>query len=97
MTHDEMIAVIQAHRDGKAIQFCGYGMAGAWDDVIHPDWDFANYNYRIKPEPPKPREWWISSHGGFTAPAYPNEASARAYPLAHEVIHVREVLPEPSQ
>ena len=96
MTHDEMIAVIQAHRDGKAIQFCGYGMAGAWDDVIHPDWDFANYEYRIKPEPQKPREWWIERmpDGEKNLWTCPRSAVIGRY---QEIIHVREVLPEPSQ
>ena len=51
MTHDEMIAVIQAHKEGKVIE---------WRDKEHPEdlwnapgnpcWDFSTFDYRIKPE-----------------------------------------------
>ena len=49
MTHDEMIAVIQAHKEGKQIE----AIVKKTGLVIHavPIWDFCNYDYRIKPEP----------------------------------------------
>ena len=49
MTHDEMIAVIQAHKEGKAIQTRMAG--GKWQDINCPCWDFSQYGYRAKPEP----------------------------------------------
>lgn len=96
MTHGEMIAVIAAHRDGKAIQFCSFDMGGEWRDADHPAWDFANYNYRIKPEP---REWWVNTYVA-TSPAFTQrlywsrkEADENAAPGRVECVHVREVIP----
>ena len=50
MTHDEMIAVIQAHKDGKTIQVRGKGRP-KWHDRTRPSWDFDSCDYRVKPEP----------------------------------------------
>lgn len=59
MTHDEIIAVVTAHRDGKAIQWKGKNVsAGNWvDNVKEPAWDFMCNDYRVKPEP---RELWVT-------------------------------------
>lgn len=54
MTHDEMIAVIQAHQQGRQLQ---YDTRGEWFDVQgDPIFNFAAHDYRIKPEP-KLRPW----------------------------------------
>lgn len=53
MTHDEMIAVIAAHRDGKKVQ-CQVKNHADWYDYHNgdePQWDFNSFDYRIKPEP----------------------------------------------
>jgi hypothetical protein len=50
MTHDEMIEVIQAHKDGKRIEFWDEG----WIAVDAPVWAFSYIKYRVAPEPPKP-------------------------------------------
>jgi hypothetical protein len=59
MTHDEMIEVIQAHKDGKVIQ-CRLKNAtnAAFKDryVKHAFMDFATHVYRPKPEP---KEYWL--------------------------------------
>ena len=48
MKHDEMITVIQAHKEGKQIQVqLGNG---TWFDTLCV-FDFSRYTYRIKPEP----------------------------------------------
>ena len=52
MTHDEMIAVIKAHRDGKSIQSRS---RNSTDDSWYlcertPTWNFGAYDYRVKPE-----------------------------------------------
>lgn len=62
MTYDEMIAVIQAAKEGKAIEQYRRGRhdLGPWEPRTNGMmFDFVNYLYRIKPEPPKPREWWF--------------------------------------
>ena len=51
MTHDEMIAVIQAHKEGKQIQY-RRGENMQWLDCT-PQWDFVLFDYRIKPAEPK--------------------------------------------
>ncbi len=50
MTHDEMIAVIQAHKDGKTIQY-KVGEDMDWLNIPHQKFNFGGYDYRVKPEP----------------------------------------------
>ena len=50
MTHDEMIAVIQAHQQGEKIQLRDFS-AKEWQDTDIPAWDFSCFYYRVKPEP----------------------------------------------
>lgn len=100
MTNNEMIAVIQAHEDGKAIQ-CRLDDLQEWRNVTKPQWNFHEFEYRVKPEPIKPREFWLVNHmrpGEDSAcdlcgPVLNREIAAiRA--KGDEVIHVREVLPD---
>lgn len=51
MTHDEMIAVIQAHKEGKQIEFQKFSETKIWTIATTPCWNFHNYNYRVKVEP----------------------------------------------
>ena len=57
MTHDEMIEVIKAHKEGKKIQ-CRPKPSGkldcTWRDFMkgeEPVWNFQHIEYRVKPEP----------------------------------------------
>lgn len=50
MTHDEMIAVIQAHKDGKKIRRRPRGIY-IWSDYAGGGFDFVSFEYEIKPEP----------------------------------------------
>ncbi len=52
MSPDEMIAVIQAHKDGKGIEVQCKGHK-EWGQAFNPRFDFHNYNYRIKAEKAK--------------------------------------------
>lgn len=55
MTHDEMITVIQAHKEGKIIQ-CKNALLPDWTDC-DPAWNFYATEYRVKPtEEPTPQE-----------------------------------------
>lgn len=59
-TTAEKIAVMQAHIDGKAIEFCGFDTEqnpGDWITEAEPVWNWARRNYRVKPEP---RSIWIA-------------------------------------
>ncbi len=79
----ETRAALKAH-GGPYQRFDGV----CWVDCgLNDQW--PDYTYRVKPQPPKPREWWL----------YGQEAGAlhvsRVKPeggWAH-IIHVREVLP----
>ena len=44
----DYIKVMQAYVEGKQIQ---YKDDEAWIDIDDPDWDWHNWEYRIKPEP----------------------------------------------
>jgi hypothetical protein len=66
MTHDEMIEVIQAHKDGKAIQARLAGGGSEWKRNTAPQWNFLSAEYRVKPEP---KEYWLVPYKnklGFT-------------------------------
>ena len=49
MTHDEMIEVIQAHKEGRVIQQQPHGL-DYWETDT-PDWNFTTQDFRVKPEP----------------------------------------------
>lgn len=48
MKHTEMIKVIEAHSEGKAIQVKGSILA-SWTDIKCPAFDFEGCDYRVKP------------------------------------------------
>lgn len=57
MTHDEMIAVIEAARDGKQIEsrpVSNQHPSLKWRDGTGLIFDFVRYEYRVKPEPKRP-------------------------------------------
>lgn len=51
MTHDEMIAVIQYHKDGGDIEFYNYDNPSILYVEDSPIWNFAKYYYRPCIEP----------------------------------------------
>jgi hypothetical protein len=59
MTIDEQIAVMTAFRDGKAVEFRCTTTNNRWMTTDKPVWNFHEIEYRVKPEPPKPREFWL--------------------------------------
>lgn len=58
MTHDEMIAVIQAKKAGKQI-LCRGRCGGIWFDFSGDLFDFVNFEHRVKslPVPPGDLTW----------------------------------------
>lgn len=62
MTHDEMIAVIKAHKEGRTLEWRSIAFPqspGPWVELHNAEFrgfSFLSYDYRIKSEP---REWWI--------------------------------------
>jgi len=62
MTHDEILQVVQAHKQGHKIEYRELYLRehGHWIPADTPDlWDFRNRRYRVSDEPIKPREWII--------------------------------------
>lgn len=74
MTHDEMIAVIQAHKDGKAIEFRYDGEWKTCQDN-NPLWNFTNNFYRVKPEPRV--RWAVYSSDGRILTTFSSEEKAK--------------------
>ncbi len=84
MTHDEIIAVVTAHRDGKKIEHRNRDST-EWLPTESPAWNFRFYDYRIKSEP---REFWIVKHlAGYAVCTEDVTGYASG-----EVIHVREAM-----
>lgn len=52
-TIDEMIAVMQAFKEGKKIEIRREGddEGDDWVDICCPKWNWHGYDYRVKPEP----------------------------------------------
>jgi len=76
MTHDEMIAVLRAHKEGRAIQFRDAKDAGRWFDAGNYRWDFHHFEYRIKPEP---RTIWVNEYDGAAMFSYDSEYDATKF------------------
>ena len=97
MTDDEIIAVVQAHKEGKKIQgrvlrtsqWYQNGIDDKWVDLsIGVDWNFKDTEYRVAPEPRKPREWSVHVvTDGAMITSFPVHE-----PLVKETIRVREVI-----
>jgi hypothetical protein len=53
MKHTEMIMVIEAHSEGKAIQCSADHSPNDWHDVAMTTlkFNFSDYSYRVKPAP----------------------------------------------
>jgi len=62
MTNQEKIDVMQGHEDGEAIQLrAKIDTIGMWGDCPDPLFNFAEFDYRIKP--PEPEYVWHTAAG----------------------------------
>ena len=61
-----------------------------WRQRNHPSWG-ETCTYRVKPAPPKPREWWITGIKLHETKA-DAQSWVRRWPSDGPIIHVREVL-----
>ncbi len=77
----------------KALRECGGPWEvvdnDGWEDIADPGWHFGS-TYRQKPQPPKPREWWLVRHD--EEHAWQVMHSMPQSPIWVETIHVREVI-----
>lgn len=75
MTRDrakELLPIIQAFAEGKAIQARAGGSRGTWEDLADPYWH-NEHEYRIKPEP---LEFWAVIQGGHVVSVRDSEDEA---------------------
>ncbi len=86
MTDDEIIAVVQAHKEGKPIQSRHMNDPYWMNNPTEFQWNFGVYEYRVAPEPSKPREWWLSLDQWGNPRCTPQNTPHQGY------IHVREVI-----
>lgn len=47
MSDEEIIEIVKAHKDGKAIEFSVIGTDN-WNLIDKPCWDFTEFRYRVK-------------------------------------------------
>ena len=64
MTDDEIIAVVQAHKEGKKVEVMWKGGPQRWIQFDNPRWNFEHADYRVAPEPRKPRVLDLVYEGG---------------------------------
>jgi len=101
MTTEEMISILESWRDGKDIQQL---QNGKWVDIrrspatLEPwQWNWWNFDYRIKPVERKSREWILSPDKDKLATRWIGHQllegdSLENYPhLHHASVKVREV------
>jgi hypothetical protein len=95
MTYDEMIAVLQAAKDGKKIQLRRKdepGLNAQWADAQRPIWDFFQFDYRVKLEP---RTVWVNEYDGrLGSGVHETKAYAdhSAFNVTHKAIQFVEVV-----
>lgn len=93
MTPEEKGALLLAYHEGKTIEWKWKGRV-EWEEDVKGgraglSWEGECY-YRVKPEPKKPREFWVCGSGCYTTEGPAIHHSKALGGL--EVIHVREVL-----
>ena len=78
MTHDEMLAVIEHHKNGGTVEARLRGSAERWRVAPFPNWMFGHYEYRIKKEPVV--LWGIIWEGGSVSSTnFRSRKGAEAY------------------
>ena len=92
---DRMVAVMQAFKEGRAIQYRARGSKDTdkiWDDAPNPRWDWSVFDYRVKPAPP--RRIWVNMYCnrmGF-AHASREQADANGGDVSTECVEFVEVV-----
>ena len=84
----DKITIMQAYANGEELQF---KYRDTWKQVNTPNWDWVQYDYRIKPEP---LEIWVNTYPGNIA-AHSTEKSAIKTAKGNALyvaVHMREVI-----
>jgi hypothetical protein len=88
MTHDEMIAVIQHHKNGGKVEYMSRA-ENTWASVKgDPIWNFAAHDYRSKPEP---RILWVVMYlSGNPAGCFDTKDAAMIHAASIHVATIHE-------
>ena len=76
---DHMIAVLTAAKEGKAIQRrhrTHRDIDGFWKDVRSLHWNWADFDYRVKPA--EPRRIWVNMYNDYMGFAHSSREQADA-------------------
>lgn len=91
MSIDQIVEVVTAFRDGKKVQSRQRFANTCWGDTNSPDWNFSEFEYRLKREP---REFWIVDHRDHEVPRVYSCEQKLWSGFTGEQIHVLEVIPD---
>jgi len=95
MTEQEISDVVMAYATGATIQAVRKASADdLWCSIANPpSWNFEDYDYRIKPEPPKLMEQWINVYTDHVSAPYDTKANADEGASVDRIAckHLREV------
>lgn len=92
-----LLPVIEAYAKGKVVQFAYY-LSGVrqwevYNETRYIELGNPHYEWRIKPEPPTPREWWACLFCNLFRSAYISGHPTTCDHCATPLTRVREVLP----
>ena len=88
MTHDEMIAVIQHHKNGGKVELKAKNNS-LWRITEKPIWDFEIFDYRAKPEPHV--VWQLRTEEGEGYGTYRNREEAEARLIGYNKTHAKKL------
>ena len=95
MKTDQMIAVINKFEQGGKLQarkrYDDHRWHDDWFDCLQPNWNFAEYEYRLKPVAPE--EYWLCDNLIFSSEKEALEYRMECVPGTRpKIVHVRKVL-----
>lgn len=89
-TIEEMIEVMSAHKAGMVVQYRKPGSHWA-DCQLGPAWNWAEFDYRIKPR--EPRRIWVNCRaGGITGATWETKRLAELVADGAETVEFVEVV-----
>ncbi len=92
------VVLVQAEETGRPIELSAIGNPpdSGWRPHSGRLFNLDALTYRVKPEPPKPREWWANIYGERRPECHWTKGAADAAASINrtECIRVREVLDE---
>jgi hypothetical protein len=89
---EKILELADAIRAGKVIQFSL--REGDWGDITEPAFDARLGQYRVKPEPPKPKEIYVNEYASGLRCSYDSEqrATQMASNPTRKAVLYREVI-----